>query len=169
MPIPRDKLAETGVQGDETAIGAALAAALAAHRGQPLSGILVASDGQSNAGEDPRKVAEQAGKQGVPIVSLAAGTLEGPSNARLSAIEADPVVFVRDPTEIGVLVEGHGMQGRTGAVVLEKRQDAAWTEVGAKRSPSTRTTPANAWRFSSPPMRSARSISALASKTWAPS
>ncbi len=90
----------------------------------------VVSDGQSNAGEDPRKVAEQAGKQGVPVVALAVGSEQGPSNARLAAIEADPVVFVRDPTEVAVLVEGHGMPDRTGVVTLEKRQDTAWTEVG---------------------------------------
>jgi hypothetical protein len=29
-----------------------------------------------------------------------------------------------------VLVEAHGMQGRTGVVALEKRQDAGWSEVG---------------------------------------
>ncbi|HEX3726042.1 MAG TPA: hypothetical protein VHV08_07350 [Pirellulales bacterium] len=117
-------------QGNATALGDALAAALAAHRGQPLAGVLIVSDGQSNGGEDPRKVAEAAGKLGVPVMALAAGTVEGPSNARLAAIEADPVVFVRDAAEISVVVEAHGMQGRTGVVNLEKRQDAGWTEVG---------------------------------------
>jgi hypothetical protein len=130
MAVDPGKLDEVKVQGGETAIGAALAAAMAEHRGQPMAGILVASDGQSNAGEDPRKAAELAGKQGVPIVALAVGTLAGPSNARLAAIDADPVVFLRDPTQIGVLVEAHGMQGRTGVVTLEKRDGAAWNEVG---------------------------------------
>jgi len=133
VAIPRDRLDKTAVQGDKTAIGAALSAALAEHRGQPLAGVLLLTDGQANAGEDARKVAEQAGNEGVPIVSLAVGTLEGPSNARLAALEADPVVFLRDPTEIGVLVEGHGLRGRTGTVVLERRQDAAWAEVGREQ------------------------------------
>ncbi len=129
-PIEGDALQSAEPKGTETAIGDALSAALAEHRGQPLAGVLLVSDGQSNAGEDPRKVAEQAGKQSIPIVSLAVGTLEGPSNARLAAIEADPVVFVRDPTEVSVLVEGQGMTGRTGVVTLEKRQDGAWSEIG---------------------------------------
>jgi hypothetical protein len=129
VAVNRDKLSDVRAQGTETAIGAALAAALAEHRGKPMAGILVASDGQSNAGEDPRKAAEQAGKQGVPIVSLAVGTPDGPSNARLAAIDADPVVFVRDPAQIGVLIEAHGMQGRTGVVTLERRDGAAWNEV----------------------------------------
>ncbi len=128
--LTKDELASAKAQGSETAIGGALTNALAEHRGQPLAGILLISDGQSNAGEDARKVAEQAGKQGVPIVSLAVGSEQGPSNARLAAIEADPAVFAGDPTEIGVLVEAHGMQGRTGLVSLEKRQETGWTEIG---------------------------------------
>lgn len=128
--LDSDELKGAQPKGPETAIGDALTAALAEHRGQPIAGLLVLSDGQSNAGEDPRKAAEQAAKQNVPVMALAVGSLEGPSNARLAAIEADPVVFVRDPTEVNVLVEGHGLQGRNGIVTLERRQDAAWTEVG---------------------------------------
>ena len=130
VSLGRDELAAAEAKGTETAIGDAITSALAEHRGQPLAGILLVSDGQSNAGEDPRKAAEAAGKQSLPIVSLAVGTEEGPSNARLAAIEADPIVFVRDSTEVSVLVEGHAMQGRTGIVTLEKRQDAGWSEVG---------------------------------------
>jgi hypothetical protein len=130
LSVGKDELTKLEAQGTGTAIGDALAAALAEHRGQPLAGVLLVSDGQSNAGQDARKAAEAAGKLGVPIVALAAGTEVGPSNARLATIEADPIVFVRDPTEIGVVVDAQGMQGRTGVVVLEKRQDAGWTEVG---------------------------------------
>ncbi|MGD9723347.1 MAG: VWA domain-containing protein [Pirellulales bacterium] len=128
--LSNDALKSATPQGPGTAIGTAISHALAEHRGQPLAGVLVLSDGQSNSGEDARKAAEQAAKQGVPIVSLAVGTEEGPSNARLAAIEADPVVFVRDAAEVNVLVEGHGLQGRTGVVSLEKRQDSSWTDVG---------------------------------------
>ncbi len=130
VELSQDEIAKVEAKGTETALGDALSSALAEHRGQPLAGVLLVSDGQSNAGEDPRKVAEQAGKQSVPIVALAVGTEQGPSNARLAAIEADPVVFVRDSTEVAVLVEGHAMNGRTGLVTLEKRQDGNWTEVG---------------------------------------
>ncbi len=57
--------------------------------GEPLAGVLLATDGRSNSGADPRHVAALAGKQGVPIVSLAAGTPEKPRNARLADIEAN--------------------------------------------------------------------------------
>jgi hypothetical protein len=130
VPLSRNELEGEDASGTATAIGVAISTALAEHRGQPLAGVLVFSDGQSNAGEDARKAAEQAGKQGVPIVSVTLGTEEGPANARLATIDADPVVFVRDPTEIGVLVEAQGMEGRTGVVTLEKRGSGAWETVG---------------------------------------
>ncbi|HEY1602748.1 MAG TPA: vWA domain-containing protein [Pirellulales bacterium] len=116
--------------GRVTGIGDALKNALALHRGHPLAGLLLLSDGRSNTGDDPRKIAEQAGKLGVPINVLAIGTEEPPRNARLVEIAVSPVVFVRDPAEIGVLVEAHGLQGATGIVTLEQRTEGgAWTEV----------------------------------------
>ncbi len=124
----RNELRPTGA---DTAIGDALKNALAAHRGQPLAGVLLVSDGQSNAGSDPRQIAQQAGKDGVIIHALAAGTEQGPSNARLADIEASPVVFVKDSTEIGVLVESHGLEGHAATVTLEQRQEGgAWSDVG---------------------------------------
>ena len=117
--------------GSVSAIGEALKSALAAHRGQPLAGVLVVSDGQSNSGEDVRKVAEQAGRDGVIVQALAVGTEQGPTNVRLVDVEASPVVFVRDPTEITVLYESRGLEGRPANVALEMRHDGgAWTELG---------------------------------------
>lgn len=121
--------------GSATGIGDALAGALAAHRGQPLAGILLATDGRSNSGADPRDVAAEAGKEGVPIVSLAAGTLEGPRNARLADIEASPVIFIRDPVDISVLIESRGLKDATASVSLEQRQeDGSWREVGREQT-----------------------------------
>jgi hypothetical protein len=116
--------------GTVTALADAINSALAAHRGQPLAGVLVVSDGQSNSGEDPRKIAEAAGRDGVVIQALAVGTEQGPSNARLVDVEASPVVFVRDPTEVSVLYESRGLEGKPGAIQLEMRHDGGWTELG---------------------------------------
>ena len=40
---------------------------LAAHRGQPVAGVVLATDGRSNAGEDPLRAAEAAVRQDIPI------------------------------------------------------------------------------------------------------
>ena len=124
------KLADLKPRGAATAIGSALSQALAAHRGQPISGVLVVTDGQSNGGDDPRKVSQQAGRDGVVVHSLMVGSEKGPSNVRLSDVEVSPVVFVRDPTVISTVLESHGMQGRSATVKLERRQKGEeWFEV----------------------------------------
>ena len=48
-------------------LGDALQGVLAAHRGQPVAGIVLATDGRSNTGEDPLRVAEAAARQNIPI------------------------------------------------------------------------------------------------------
>lgn len=118
--------------GLATGIGDAVSAALAAHRGQPLAGIVVVSDGRSNTGADPLPIARQAAQDAVPIYALAAGTAEGPRNVRLVEIETSPAVFVRDTAEIGVLIESRGLKGQSALVLLERRSgDAPWTEIGS--------------------------------------
>lgn len=117
--------------GTTTALGQALRDAIDAHKGQTLAGVLVLTDGQSNIGIDPVRVAGRAGRDKVPIVSLAVGTSHGPRNAVLAGIEASPVVFVQDPTEVSVMVESRGLEGTTAQVALEQRgADGNWTEIG---------------------------------------
>ncbi len=131
-----DPLAALNPRGASTAIGDALGQALAAHRGQPLAGVLIASDGQSNGGEDPRKTSQQAGRDGTMIHTLVVGSERGPSNVRLTDIEVSPVVFVRDPLQMSVLLESQGMQGRSAHVKLERRQSGEeWAEFGQVEVP----------------------------------
>lgn len=126
----KKKLASQKPTGVATNVGDAISGALAAHRGQPMAGILLVTDGRTNAGEDPRKAAAQAAKDGVPIVSLAVGTVDGPRNASLVDIEASPIVFLRDPSEISVLVASRGLNDATASVTLEQRAPGGeWREV----------------------------------------
>jgi hypothetical protein len=119
--------------GQFTGVGDALKNALALHRGQPIAGILLLTDGRSNVGEDPRKIAAAAGKLGVPIHALAVGTEEPPRNARMVELQASPVVFIRDQAEVAALIEAHGLQGAVAIVTLEQRiEGGAWSEVGTE-------------------------------------
>jgi hypothetical protein len=119
-----------------TAIGTAVRQAIAAYRGQPLAGILLITDGQSNAGEPPLKAAEYAGNEGIPIVSLAAGTPEGPRNAKVTKIEASKTVFVRDSNQLRVILESRGLSKAPATLVMEKRKDGGpWEEFS--RQPVT--------------------------------
>jgi hypothetical protein len=116
-----------------TGIGTAIREVLTAFRGQPISGILLVTEGQSNTGEAPDKAAALAADEGVPIVVLAAGTPNGPRNARLVKLDVSPVVFVRDSNQAQVIVESNGMQGQEVTVLLERRTDTGdWEDIGSE-------------------------------------
>ena len=54
-------------------VGDAIHGVLAGHRGQPVAGLVIATDGRSNAGEEPLKAIEAAVRQNIPIFAIAAG------------------------------------------------------------------------------------------------
>ncbi len=113
-----------------TAVGDAMQQALALHRGEPLAGVLLLSDGQSNAGESPLRVAEQLGQMGVPVHVLAIGTEQGPRNARIASLEVAPLVFVRDDNSLTVVVESRGFAGAAAQLLLSERLDGGeWRDV----------------------------------------
>jgi hypothetical protein len=115
-------------------LGDAIRGVLASHRGQPVAGIVLATDGRSNTGEDPLRAAESAIRQNIPIYAIAAGADEGPRNIRLAEIEASPVVFVRDPMTLGVVVEARGLKDAEATVVLEQRiNEGGWEPIGSQR------------------------------------
>jgi hypothetical protein len=115
-------------------IGDALRGVLASLRGRPVAGVVIATDGRSNAGEDPARVVEAAARQGIPIYAIAAGGDEGPRNVRLAELQVDPVVFARDPTTVAVVVDSRGLRDAEASVVLERRiNEGAWEPVGSQR------------------------------------
>ena len=117
-----------------TAIGSSIRQAIAAYRGQPVAGVLVMTDGQSNAGEALAKAADFATAEGVPVAAIAVGTPEGPRNAKVVKIESNPVVFVKDPNRLRVLIESRGMAHAAATLVLEKRKDGGPWEEAARQS-----------------------------------
>ena len=113
-----------------TAIGLAIRQAVASYQGQPIAGVLLLTDGQSNAGEPPAKAAEFAAAAGVPVVPLAVGTAEGPRFAKVGKMEVSPVVFVRDAVPVRVPIDSRGMANQPATLVLDKATDGGgWEEV----------------------------------------
>ncbi len=130
---PPPKQSAATVDRSTTGIGTAVKQALAAYRGQPLAGILIASDGQSNSGDPLSKANEAAAAEGVPLVALALGTPEGQRNAAITKIDVSPVVFVRDTNQANVIVNSRGLKGQPANVLLERQPDGgAWEEIGRK-------------------------------------
>jgi hypothetical protein len=115
-------------------LGDAMHGVLAAHRGQPMAGLVLASDGRSNAGEDPLRAVEAAARQNIPVFTIAAGADEGPRNIRLAEIEVNSAVFVRDPMLLSVVVEARGLRDAEATIVLEQRiNEGAWETAGTQR------------------------------------
>ena len=115
-------------------LGDAIGGVLAAHRGQPVAGLILATDGRSNAGEDPLRAAEAAVRANIPIYAIAAGADEGPRNVRLAEVEASPVVFARDPMSLAVVVEARGLRDAEATIVLEQRaNEGEWEPVATQR------------------------------------
>lgn len=128
------KLGEIAPNRPVSALGDALRGVLAAHRGQPVAGLVLVSDGRSNGGEDPLRAADEAARRNIPIFAVAAGGDEGPRNVRLAEVEADPVVFARDPMTVGVVVESRGLRDAEASIVLEQRMNEGdWEPAGNQR------------------------------------
>jgi hypothetical protein len=102
-------------------LGDAIHGVVAAHKGQPVAGLILATDGRSNTGEDPLRAVQAAIRQNIPIYPIAAGADEGPRNVRLAEVEASPTVFVRDPMTLGVVVEARGLRDTQATLTVEQR------------------------------------------------
>jgi hypothetical protein len=119
--------------GAFTAIGASIEQALAAYQGPPLAGVLLISDGRSNAGPDPLRSAELLLAARVPLHVLAAGTEARARNLKILRLEAGPIAMVRDPFEVRVHLEARGLVGETAEVVLERAVGGEWREIGTRQ------------------------------------
>lgn len=124
-PLAADS--DVQLEGQHTALGAALRQVLLAYRGKPVSGVLVVSDGRSNAGTSAAKAAQFAAEEDITVAALAVGTTEGPRNVSIEAIESDPVVFVRDENRVEVLIRSRGTENEPTTVTLEaSRRGGPW-------------------------------------------
>ena len=107
--------------GSESRMGDAINSILEQERGSPLAGIVVISDGRSNAGVDPLMTISEATLQGVPIHTVGMGTAKNPLNVRTVDIEAPKRVFPGDRFRLTALVQASGLEGKQIAVQLRRR------------------------------------------------
>ena len=107
--------------GSESRLGDAIASILEQERGAPLAGIVVISDGRSNAGVDPLNTISEATLQGVPIHAVGMGTAKNPLNVRIVDIEAPKRVFPGDRFRLSALLQSSGMTGKQITVQLRRR------------------------------------------------
>lgn len=107
--------------GTESRLGDAINSILEQERGSPLAGIVVISDGRSNAGVDPLMTISEATLQGVPIHTVGMGTAKNPLNVRTVDIEAPKRVFPGDRFRLTALLQASGLEGKQITVQLRRR------------------------------------------------
>ena len=115
-------------EGAATALGDALREVLARTRGQPLAGIVLATDGANNSGNTaPLAAAEMAQRQGVPLYVYGVG-IASPKDVIVANIFAQDVAFLDDSVAVAVRVRSSGMDGAAGRVVLKLGEQTVATE-----------------------------------------
>lgn len=110
-------------RGLETRLGEAVIQAVQQQGGRTLSGIVVISDGDSNAGIEPSTAQEVAKAAGARLLTLGVGSTEPPVNLQVASIQAPSDVHVGDPYEFSAFIQGYGLAGKTATVELLARPE----------------------------------------------
>lgn len=105
-------------RGAKTRIGDAVRSLVNQERGGPIAGIILMTDGGSNAGVDCSVAAKAASIVGIPIYAIGLGSDQQPVNARVVDLEAPKRVFPGDKFSLTGYVQAHGLEGRRVSVEL---------------------------------------------------
>ena len=105
-------------RGLETRLGESLLDLIRQVSGRNLSGIVVVTDGGSNAGVEPETANAVARAQKVRLIAVGVGSTERPVNLQLVKLQAPTDVHVGDPYEIAAFVQGQGLAQQTATVEL---------------------------------------------------
>ncbi len=108
-------------QGTETRLGQALRQWIEAERSSPLSGIVVFSDGQQNAGVDTGAAIALAREARIPIYAVGLGSLSQPTNVRISDFIVPSRAYPGDRYTATGYLQGQGMAGKSVQVELTSR------------------------------------------------
>ena len=113
-------------QGLETRLGEALLAVLQREGGEGLAGIVVMTDGASNAGADPAAATALAEDRKVRLFTVGTGSLDLPDNLKLINVQAPTDVHVGDAYPLTVFLQGQGpgVLGKDVQVELLRKPEA---------------------------------------------
>ena len=110
--------------GLETRLGESLLDLIRQVTGRTLAGIVVITDGASNAGIEVNAANEAAIDARVRLITIGVGSSEKQLNLQVAGIQAPTVVHMGDSYDISAFVKGQGIAGKTAVVeLLSKPQD----------------------------------------------
>ncbi|MCA9000260.1 MAG: VWA domain-containing protein, partial [Planctomycetaceae bacterium] len=105
-------------RGLTTRLGDSLDKLLVEAKSPTLSGIVIVSDGATNAGREVTFPRQRATDQGVRLVTVGVGSTEPPVNLELSRVIAPTDVQKGDAFEFSAILTGQGIAGRNVRVDL---------------------------------------------------
>lgn len=106
-PAALDTLA---LDGRRTDLGLALRWAANGAVARGSQAVIVITDGNTNAGDDPVSIAE---RSGLPVLAVGVGDTVPPSDAALASIFVPPLAIVGEQASVSVDLSATGMQGAT--------------------------------------------------------
>jgi hypothetical protein len=109
---------QLGAKAPVTAGGDAVRKVIADLSGQPLAGIVIASDGASNTGLPMAAAADLARQNGVPLYVYGVG-IAAPRDIVVSNIFAPDTVFAEDELPVTVRVRSQGLAGQTATLNVQ--------------------------------------------------
>jgi hypothetical protein len=112
-------------RGLESRLGESLAELIRQAAGRTLSGIVVITDGASNAGIDPVMAGERAAAAKAKVVTVGVGGTEPPVNLMISDVQAPSEVHKGDAYDITAYIQGQGLTGRDAEVELLVRPEGS--------------------------------------------
>ncbi len=110
-------------RGLESRLGESLTELVRQAAGRTLSGIVVVTDGASNAGLDPVMAGERAIAAKAKLLTVGTGGTEPPVNLLVSDIQSPSEVQKGDAYEITAYIQGQGLAGRDADVELLMRAE----------------------------------------------
>ena len=96
-------------RGVETRLGEALLAVIREQNSETLTGVVVITDGGSNAGVDPLSAAEAAVAGKVRLIPIGVGSTMKPVTLHLAEIQAPTHVHINDGFTITAFITGQGL------------------------------------------------------------
>jgi len=105
------------VQTRSTELGTAIQKSVDLYGGQPIAGVIVLTDGASNAGLDPLAVAAQMKERGIPIYPVGIGLPAG-DDVRLRSVAVQEVAFAKDMVPVRAQIVSNGFENRAAELTV---------------------------------------------------
>ena len=121
LESPADWRAAVAPRGAETRLGEALATLLDREPGGGLAGVVVLTDGGSNAGLDPLAAAGLLARAGVVVEPIGIGGDTLPANVRVADVLVPARVFPGDGFAVTAYLQAQGLEGKQVRVELREQ------------------------------------------------